>query len=76
MTYKTQKVVWKNGPLDGCVDLVERPTALWIGPDTIDPEHKFIVYALYTDGGDRLEYRYDQHLTDHANNFPEGNAQH
>lgn len=63
------KITWKGGPLDGCVKEVDTPTAVWIGPDVTEPLDKVVVYGLYTDAKGGLDYVYDQHLTDHANEF-------
>lgn len=58
------KVRWVGGPLDGCVDNVERPSALWIGPDPMEPVSKGIVYKLEIS---REVYTYSQSMTDRLN---------
>lgn len=72
---------WVGGPMDGAqVDLGEaenqRATGgqigqfLWHGPDPLDPFNKIITYGLFrTENENVREYRYDQGLTDRANEF-------
>lgn len=57
------KVMWIGGPLDGCVDDIERPTLTWITPDLDEPETKCVVYVLMSDN----TYRFRQDLTNKAN---------
>lgn len=67
------RVRWQGGPLDGCVDNVEHPSAIWYGPDIEQPKERVIVYVLRADvtSGELSEsnwhYQYRQDLTDRAN---------
>lgn len=72
---------WTGGPMDGChVDLADRENEkdsdgqigkfLWHGPDPSDPFNKLITYGMFsTEDPNVREYRYDQRLTDRANEF-------
>lgn len=64
------KVEWVGGALDGCVDDIERPTNVWIGPDPVAPTSRVIVYGLHTASESRVIYRFDQKLTERANTYP------
>lgn len=58
------RVTWHGGPLDGCVDEQEHPTALWLGPDPVEPKAKAIAYVLK---GTR--YEFSQELSERANSL-------
>lgn len=59
-----QRVEWVGGPLDGCVDHIERPKNVWIGPDISD-QSRVVVYALLSHPN--LSYVFSIDLTEKAN---------
>lgn len=60
------RVKWVRGPLDGCVDDQDHPTAIWLGPDPADPKSKAIAYVLRGD-----KYEFSQELSEKASSLIE-----